>query len=192
MKAVVPFPIRNVDVRMQFFQLASQYYISGRFAMISGFSPVGANLLHHAVEMYLKGTLSHWKKIDELRKMKHNLKAIWTSFKNVSGADTNLDRFEDVVLGLDKFERLRYPDAALHEGMRCQFALRCGDLVPNPQQDSKYPPYYTLVLEEIDDLLKTILEMAGATPSGAFLGIFQEHAKTFLALHNNHVLSEVA
>jgi hypothetical protein len=38
-----------------FFSSASQYYVAGRFAVFVALNPVAANLMHHAVEMYLKG-----------------------------------------------------------------------------------------------------------------------------------------
>ena len=45
------------DVKYRFCDLATQYYIAGRLAARAAQAPVYGNLLHHAVEMYLKGAL---------------------------------------------------------------------------------------------------------------------------------------
>src|SRR5262245_52228023 len=47
----------NDQYRFWFYQLASQYYVVGRFAARAGLNPSCGNLLHHAVEMFLKGAL---------------------------------------------------------------------------------------------------------------------------------------
>ena len=40
-----------------FFDSAMQYYVAGRGAFFAKLTPVAANLLHHAVEMFLKGAI---------------------------------------------------------------------------------------------------------------------------------------
>ena len=42
----------------EFFRTAGQYYVAGRYAAFAGFIPVTGNLLHHAIELFLKGGLS--------------------------------------------------------------------------------------------------------------------------------------
>src|SRR5882757_8871087 len=67
-----------------FFSSASQYYVAGRFAVHAGLNPVAANLMHHAVEMYLKGALlkSKAKTLKELKdKFGHSLPKCWDAFK---------------------------------------------------------------------------------------------------------------
>ena len=44
--------------RSEFFSAGTQYYVAGRYAVIVGLIPVAGNLLHHAVEMFLKGGLA--------------------------------------------------------------------------------------------------------------------------------------
>jgi len=46
-------------VRMNFFGFGFQYYLAGRYAVAAQLLPVAANLLHHAIEMLLKGELTH-------------------------------------------------------------------------------------------------------------------------------------
>ena len=42
-------------VRMNFFGFGYQYYLAGRYAVAAQLLPIAANLLHHAIEMLLKG-----------------------------------------------------------------------------------------------------------------------------------------
>jgi hypothetical protein len=66
----------------EFFKTAGQYYVGGRFAAFAGFIPITGNLLHHAVEMFLKGGLSkNGSSLVDLKKMNHNLPNIWAKFK---------------------------------------------------------------------------------------------------------------
>ena len=57
-----------MDEREWFFRFGLQYLVAGRFSASSGLSPVGANLLHHALEMLLKGYLSSSMTLGELKK----------------------------------------------------------------------------------------------------------------------------
>jgi hypothetical protein len=50
-----------------FFSTGTQYYVSGRYAVTAGLSPVAGNLLHHAVEMSLKGGLARSMELKELK-----------------------------------------------------------------------------------------------------------------------------
>ena len=45
------------DFKSWFCGLGTQYYIAGRQAAMARLIPVYGNLLHHAVEMFLKGAL---------------------------------------------------------------------------------------------------------------------------------------
>ena len=187
---MVPFPMHNKEARAEFFLLASHYYISGRHAVICGFIPVAANLLHHAIEMYLKGTLTHWLSMAELKRLNHDLNKIWTKFRSLS-EDQSLSRFDAAIRQLQRFEQLRYPDAVLRKGMSCQFALRRGDLVGVPRRFRPKASSYALVLEDMDELVRVILDNAKTPPAGAFPGILHLHARAFLELHNAHVLPGV-
>ena len=62
-----------MDAIHQFFVAGSQYYVAGRFAVFGWLNPVAGNLLHHAIEMYLKGGLSKTKSLKGLRAFQHNL-----------------------------------------------------------------------------------------------------------------------
>ena len=64
-----------------FVTIAVQYYVAGRQAAIAQLFPVSGNLLHHAVEMLLKGALCRTKSLEELRANRHNLKRSWNAFR---------------------------------------------------------------------------------------------------------------
>jgi hypothetical protein len=68
--------------RERFFSSACDYYIAGRFAAFARLNPVVGNLLHHAIEMYLKGALAKTKSLVALDKgFKHNFPKLWKAFK---------------------------------------------------------------------------------------------------------------
>ena len=81
------------QVQLSLFQLATQYYASGRFAALSGILPVCGNLLHHAVEMYLKGALASVLDLNALRGLNHNLVQIWERTKQIY-PNSNLASFD--------------------------------------------------------------------------------------------------
>jgi hypothetical protein len=56
----------------ELFKYGSQYYVSGRYAVLAGLIPLGGNLHHHAIEMLLKGALA---KSMTSQKLKDYLKA---------------------------------------------------------------------------------------------------------------------
>jgi hypothetical protein len=82
-----------------FFSAAAQYYVAGRFGVFAWLNPVAANLMHHAVEMYLKGALlkSKAKTLKELRdKFGHSLLKCWAAFK-AQVNDPALSEFDTVI-----------------------------------------------------------------------------------------------
>ena len=58
------------DIEIQFLRLGIQYYVVGRSAVLARLSPVCGNLLHHAVEAYLKARLSQKHSLKELEIMR--------------------------------------------------------------------------------------------------------------------------
>ena len=88
----------------EFFRAAGQYYVAGCYTAFAGFIPVTGNLLHHAVEMYLKGGLSkQGVSLADLKKLFHDLPKIWTKFKATFN-DPALSKFDDTLSSLQRFE----------------------------------------------------------------------------------------
>jgi hypothetical protein len=71
----------NERAAVEFFRLGLHYYIAGRFATLAGLFPMAGNLLHHAVEMFLKGALVRLVGLKPLRKVGHDLNGLWDMFK---------------------------------------------------------------------------------------------------------------
>jgi len=94
---------KDDDFQSWFCDLATQYYISGRLAAKCFLVPVYGNLLHHAVEMFLKAVLVGTLSIDEMKNKKygHDLTALWARFKEKEN-DTALDRFDQTIKDLSR------------------------------------------------------------------------------------------
>ena len=71
-------------LRVEFGRLGAHYYIAGRFAFFSAFIPVAGNLLHHAVEMFLKGALIRTLALEKLQSIGHDLPSSGRSSTSLS------------------------------------------------------------------------------------------------------------
>ena len=144
----------------QFFKTAGQYYVAGRYAAFAAFIPVTGNLLHHAVEMFLKGGLS--KKgvsLDNLKRFGHNLPNIWAKFKTKFD-EPILDHSDDAITALHRFEDIRYPDAIVAKGIQAAINItRQGAL---PLDSSRTEPTYELCVQDIDELVGQIFVTVSA------------------------------
>ena len=158
---------RHMDPIDHFFNLGSQYYIAARFAAFGRLNPVVGNLFHHSIEMYLKGGLSKTKNLQQLEKFRHKLPAIWKAFKDqTTGAA--LSQFDATIADLDRYEELRYPNAALAKGMgstinimRSNASVTGGISVPQ----------YELCVQDIDELVAAIFSAASRNPKAYFQGL---------------------
>jgi hypothetical protein len=66
--------------KMHAFRVAMQYYGTGRYAMACNFTPVSSSLLHHAVELCLKGCLAPVLGVAALRGFSHDIRKLWSRF----------------------------------------------------------------------------------------------------------------
>lgn len=171
--------------RIELIRSATQYYIAGRFAAITLLFPVSGNLLHHAVELYLKGILAKHYSLAELWKFNHHLLKIWPVFKKKFQL-ADLSKFDPAIERLDRFERIRYPDKLLNEGMSGLLASSVQDF-DQMQHNEIREPKYQLVLEEVDELVKVVFQLSGLNPRFFFDGI-DDIARHFLLLRNAHSL----
>ena len=166
-----------------FFSTATQYYISGRYAVFAGLSPVAGNLLHHAVEMYLKGALSKLMTLDQLKRLSHDLPKLWKCFK-AQAAAPGLDIFDALISSLHGFEELRYPDSILSNGMMVTIGVRrvAGASTEGPARPE---PGYEVYLEEVDTLVDKIFTTASVNPR-FFLAGLSTGAREYLKEANVH------
>jgi hypothetical protein len=166
------------NTKLKFAQLAVQYYVAGRAAAICQLIPVLGNLLHHAIEMSLKAALAEHKTLQELKKLSHSLPKIWAQFKS-QNPNSPTAPFDGVIVDLQKFEELRYPDSLLVNGAQMEFYLFEGDEITT----SSNLPVYVITLEKIDNLMALILEIANLNPC-FFVGSMGPEAKSALLRHN--------
>ncbi len=182
----VPPPSADAVIH-EFFAYGSQYYVAGRYGMFAGLMPVAANLLHHGIEMLLKGGLSKTMTLEELKlNLMHRLPKIWKKFKNQAN-DPSLNRFDKVIKELSKFNEVRYPDKILRSGASMMFDITragaaqssaTGPMVANV-------PKYKLCLEDIDELVSEIFRVSSRNPK-AYLNMrfVKTEARDFLFRHN--------
>ena len=140
-----------------------QYYVSGRYAVIAGLIPVAGNLLHHAVEMFLKGGLASSMELKELKNVRHHLPKIWKVFKDRLGKD-GFERFDPVVTSLHAFEELRYPDSMILHGAKMIMGVTGQPVLAGSAQIIATPSY-ELYLSEVDPLVGAIFDAASVNPA---------------------------
>jgi hypothetical protein len=175
----------NDHARVEFFRLGVHYYVAGRFAALTRLFPTSGNLLHHVAEMFLKGALVRIVGLDKLRNISHDLNGLWREFKT-RFVVSDSDAFDHSVAELDRFERLRYPDNVIGEGMEAIF-----DVFRSHRAETsglpKAPPRYSLVLEDVDVLVKVIFEKVQVNPRFVLQKLTPE-AMDFLSRQNLHRL----
>ncbi len=148
----------NDRAAVEFFRLGVHYYVAGRFATFARLFPMAGNLLHHAIEMFLKGALVRIVGLEALRTMGHDLNRLWERFKADFPSSTNAS-FDKPIADMDRFERLRYPDIRIREGMEATLAIFRNHRVETSGLE-KAPPRYSLVIEDFDGLTAFIFRKA--------------------------------
>lgn len=154
---------QNEDAATHFFCMGLQYYAAGRLSAIASFIPVSGNLLHHAVEMLLKGHLSRRLTLAQLKGLSHRLGDVWEKFKR-DVKDSGLDDLDQVVAALDRFEEIRYPDRIVSQGMFGSISIFAPPPKAESMQGAPSLPAYELVLEEVDRLVRAIFEKSLVNP----------------------------
>ena len=171
------------DAWMHFFKIGMQYYIAGRAAARGHLVPVAGNLLHHGVEMLLKGDLSKTFSLGEIKKnYGHRLVKTWNAFKDLH-ANEDLSGFDVLVANLDRFEKIRYPDDYINRG--AIMAIGWGTLKPAVRQ-IKGPrvPEYCLYVNEVDALIARLFKVCRINPR-AYWGALDREALRFLQYDNS-------
>lgn len=173
----------NPDACYHLFKVGMQYYITGRAAARGHQVPVAGNLLHHAVEMLLKGELSKSLSLGEIKKQYgHRLVKTWNEFK-ASHAGEDLSGFDQLIADLDRFEKIRYPDEYLEHG--AAIAIGWGTRRPGIEQlvGSKVPEY-CLYVNEVDTLIARLFKICHINPL-AYWGVLPSEAVRSLQYENS-------
>ena len=162
---------------------AMQYYVAGRMAARASLVPVYGNLLHHAVEMYLKFALVGVVSPQEMRnKFGHDVEKLWRRFK-VKEADSALDRYDATVRALHGFEDLRYPDKIPHSAIFMGLTWHPSHAVKS--HASKPTPQYEVFISEVDRLVIEILKRVPLNPK-FFTGMVGRSGRGALRYQNPH------
>jgi hypothetical protein len=169
---------QRIMQQKSFWERGCQYYIAGRFSVSAHLNPVAANLLHHAVECILKGSLSKTQTLSRLRKYSHEIEPLWEAFKSEIG-DASLGRFDPTVAALHTYEDLRYPDKALKDGMGSAISSHRSLKIP-PEMAAEMDRLraglpsvqeYELCLQDVDELVEAIFVAAKRNPRFFFNGM---------------------
>jgi HEPN domain-containing protein len=163
-----------------------QYYIGGRFLALTRQFPVSANLLHHAIEMLLKGALSRTHSRDQIRALRHDLKKLWRAFKTAH-PDERLDALDSAISELHKFERMRYPDDEVAKGSLSDLSVERAHAGTMRIRTGSTAPRYSLCLEDVDEIVRLVFEIGSMNPNVYVFGASPE-ARRFLQARNLHPL----
>lgn len=168
-----------------------QYYVSGRFAVAARFTPVCASLLHHAVELLLKACLAYDDSLEMIqaygRKTSygHSLSSLWPEFKR-RNPRLDVSEFDEIVIGLDAFESIRYPDTLVTQGAILHVGMHEVERPTTPPGDTPMPePVYVLMLPQIDRLVGRLLQQTGVNPAALQSLFWSEPAVTYLRMLNS-------
>ena len=147
-----------------------QYYVAGRAAARVFLTPIYGNLLHHAVEMFLKYSLIDVLSTEEMRSREYgyNLVNLWRRFKEKEAgaafnADPALDRFDATIRSLHEFEELRYPDNIRHGAIMMARTWLPDEAVTTSGQSK--PKQFEIIIADVDRLIIEILKRANLNPS---------------------------
>jgi hypothetical protein len=161
-------PSREDKLRDAFLVIGSQYFAHARYSSEQFYLPVSATLFHHAIEMLLKGYLCHGKSSAELKKIGHNLSALWDLFKKEIGEPT-LSSFDAAIRELDKVELLRYPDAIVDDGYLLDVSYgKPVAPIAFPGMDSV--PKYSVDVADIDTIAAAVYKACEVSPVPYFRG----------------------
>jgi hypothetical protein len=164
----------NRDERFKeaFADPGTQYYVAARLAAQPGLAPAYGDLLHHAVEMYLKAALVSTLQVEQMKRppYSHDLTALWDAFKKKEH-DPALTRFDATIQALHDFESIRYPDKIVDQGLMVSVAW-----VPHHaitvDGSAKMPPKYEVIVGDVDNLVIEVLDRARINPKALVMRVF--------------------
>ena len=166
-----------------FESLGFQYYCCGKLALMAQQMLVYGVIYHHAVEMFLKARLSRKYSLKHLKdNFGHDLPKLWDAFKSECPGQ-RLDEFDEMILELDSFEDIRYPDKIIGEG-----AVITGGWGPVPDNNPDKPPRYELGAAEVDRFMMRFFEVCDVNPK-FFSNRLNDDARSAL-LRNNQFAAE--
>lgn len=173
--------MRTHTSHFELLPLAVQHYVAGRMLALQLQTHVAGNVLHHAVELFIKAELSGTVTIDDLKnKYRHNLKKLWGAYCSLH-ADTPANLVA-TINDLDAFEEIRYPTAE-KESISHHYSLH-----KDPAgRRMGAPGAYSLTLESIDELIAFIVSKNRLQQSyQGTVGQLPSFSLQVLLEHNRH------
>jgi hypothetical protein len=170
------------DAFVRFYTIALEYYVTGRASLLCGNTLITGNLLHHAVEMLLKGQLSKTTPIGDLKKLfGHKLPKLWAAFKALIPAE-NLAEFDGMIDELDRFEAIRYPDEILARGASVSFGFGRGRPVTKIESEGNEPEYQ-IGIGDVDAFFSRLIPLCKLNPK-AYFGFLSSSGRELLTEEN--------
>jgi len=169
-----------------FFKMALEYYVNGRASALCGCLFTTGNLLHHAVEMMLKGELSRTVSLEDLKDSKkygHSLPKCWNAFKSLFPTE-NLTEFESMILHLDQFETIRYPDKILSKGAMIGIGFNKGRVVQRTIIGRPVPEYQ-LGIGDVDAFFARAMRLCHMNPEAYFI-FLTDQGREILMKNNDY------
>jgi hypothetical protein len=167
-----------------FYKAALEYYVNARAACLSGCVFTTGNLLHHAVEMILKGELSRTvspEKLMDKKKFGHWLPKCWAAFKALFPQE-DLSEYDPMIAELDKFERIRYPDHILANGAGIGFGF--GRWHPTTRAcDINGIPEYRMAIGDVDAFFGRVIQLCHMNP-GPYFSFLTAEGREILQKYN--------
>src|SRR5207245_219702 len=103
---------------------------------------------HHAIEFFIKAALIETLDETERRKFHHNLQRLWRYYKSQRN-NPALDKFDQTISDINKFERIRYQEEKLRLGMLAEIGFVRNTFAPPPGAKRPRAARYQLVLDEV-------------------------------------------
>jgi hypothetical protein len=166
--AINKFP--NLDEH--FYRAAIQYYSVARFSVANRLTYLAGNLFHHAVEMLLKGRLTHAysvKKLRDANHFAHDLGNCWAAFKALFPTE-DLSGFDKLIAQLHAFESIRYPDNLVKSGAHITIGFVRAQSIPAPSA-APGERVCQLPVTDIDALMNRLFPLCGINPEAYVAGL---------------------
>jgi len=168
-------PSRRIEEPRQYLPLARDYYVAGRF-LFWQHQVVSGNLLHHAIELFLKHDLVQ-DASDVSEHRHHELNVLWEEFKVAHPGDP-LAQWDRVVADLNQWEELRYggftPSTDDERRGRSRAMVFHPHHEPADVESDEEHDVYVLCLDDVDQLVAAIVASASVNPDFLLVGVTED------------------